>query len=63
MDVSKQAEAIVGRRVVRFTQPLRRISAKVSVDAPLTSNGVLSAEWNGLKVSAPVKPEKRPRNH
>ncbi|MDR1221623.1 MAG: hypothetical protein LBL07_01915 [Tannerella sp.] len=25
-------------------------------------NGILSAEWNGLKVSAPVKPENRPRN-
>ena len=25
-------------------------------------NGVLDAEWNGLKVSLPVKPDKKPRN-
>jgi hypothetical protein len=46
-DFGKQAEAIVGKHVVRFTQPPRRIPAKVSVDAPLLGNGFMGVALSG----------------
>jgi hypothetical protein len=44
---SGRAETLVGRHVVRFTQPPQRIPSKVSVDAPLLGNGYMGIALSG----------------
>jgi hypothetical protein len=49
---SKQAEAIIGKHVIRFTKPGQRIPSQVSVHAPLLGNGS-----TGIAIAGP--PEKQ----
>jgi hypothetical protein len=37
--VARQAEAIIGKHVIRFTKPGERIPSRTSVYAPLLGNG------------------------
>jgi hypothetical protein len=46
-DIGRQAETVIGRHVVRFTQPPKRIPSKVSVDAPLLGNGFTGMAMSG----------------
>ncbi|MDR1864474.1 MAG: hypothetical protein LBR08_02780 [Bacteroidales bacterium] len=47
VEQTERAEAIVGRHIVRFTQPPGRIPARVSVDAPLLGNGFTGVALSG----------------
>ncbi|MDR2626933.1 MAG: hypothetical protein LBC40_02750 [Dysgonamonadaceae bacterium] len=51
-DFGKQAKAIVGKHVVRFTEPGQRIPSKYSAHAPLLGNG-----FTGIALSG--KPERQ----
>lgn len=48
VDTGKQAEAIIRKHIIRFTEPPSRIPGRQSVDAPLLGNG-----FTGVALSGP----------